>query len=132
MNAGYRVSCTHAKQNSVKTDAPNEVMWDIMRAWVNNGHPVSKKRLTPTSPATAILAKKSTIKVDFTLHSRFKDKDGKKLKKNSTATRFLPNPEKFWGPKSRAKKKKKVEDGDKSTEESSTKRRKVVSEEKEE
>ena len=135
LNAGYRVSCTHAKQNSVKTDAPNEVMWDIMRAWVNNGHPVSKKRMTPTSPVTAILAKKkSTIKVDFTLHSRFKDKDGKKLKKNSTATRFLPNPEKFWGPKSRAKKKKKVKDDndEEDSTESSTKRRKVVSEEKEE
>ena len=123
LNAGYRVSNTHAKANSVKTDAPNEVVWDIIRAWVSNGHPVSKKRLTATSPATVILSKPSTIKVDFTIHSRFKDKDGKKLKKNSTATRFLPNPEKYWGPKSRAKKKKIDEE---STE--SSKKRKVSSE----
>lgn len=27
MNAGYRVSLSHADKNSLKTDAPHEVIW---------------------------------------------------------------------------------------------------------
>ena len=30
---GYRVSCFHREPNSVKTDAPVEALWDIMRCW---------------------------------------------------------------------------------------------------
>ena len=37
--AGYRVSSTHANPLGTKTDAPFEVVWDIMRAWVKD-HPV--------------------------------------------------------------------------------------------
>ena len=37
--AGYRVSSTHANPLGTKTDAPWEVVWDIMRAWVKD-HPV--------------------------------------------------------------------------------------------
>ena len=36
--AGYRVSSTHANPLGTKTDAPFEVIWDIMRAWVKD-HP---------------------------------------------------------------------------------------------
>ena len=33
LNAGYEVSYSHANKNSIKTNAPNEVIWDIVRAW---------------------------------------------------------------------------------------------------
>lgn len=33
LNAGYKVSYSHANKNSIKTDAPNSVIWDIVRAW---------------------------------------------------------------------------------------------------
>jgi tRNA (guanine26-N2/guanine27-N2)-dimethyltransferase len=132
LNAGYRVSNTHCKSNSIKTDAPNEVIWDIMRAWVlEKGNSVSKKRMTESAPVSAILAKKSTTKINFTLHSRFMTASGNKVKNCTTATRFLPNPEKFWGPKSRAKKVKKSDNDDDDASGSSTsfssspKRRKV-------
>ncbi len=46
-HAGYRVSGTHANPLGLKTDAPPEVMWDIMRCWVAE-HP-SKKPLDPDS-----------------------------------------------------------------------------------
>jgi len=32
-NAGYRVSGYHKEPHAVKTDAPNSVVWDIMRVW---------------------------------------------------------------------------------------------------
>ena len=39
VSTGYRVSSTHANPLGTKTDAPFEVVWDIMRAWVKD-HPV--------------------------------------------------------------------------------------------
>ena len=34
LEQGYRVSISHTSANAVKTDAPNAVLWDIMRCWV--------------------------------------------------------------------------------------------------
>jgi tRNA (guanine26-N2/guanine27-N2)-dimethyltransferase len=40
LNAGYQVSSTHCNVHALKTDAPPEVMWDIMRGWVfKSPHP---------------------------------------------------------------------------------------------
>ena len=39
---GYRVSGTHANPLGMKTDAPWDVIWDVMRAWVAD-HPVKKQ-----------------------------------------------------------------------------------------
>lgn len=35
LNAGYKVSISHANPMSIKTNAPNDVIWDIIRAWVS-------------------------------------------------------------------------------------------------
>ena len=35
INAGYRVSGSHANPLALKTDAPPHVIWDIMRCWVS-------------------------------------------------------------------------------------------------
>lgn len=40
MHAGYRVSFSHACKNAVKTDAPAGVLWDIIRCWVSDHHPL--------------------------------------------------------------------------------------------
>lgn len=34
INANYRISGTHVNPLGMKTDAPMEVIWDIMRCWV--------------------------------------------------------------------------------------------------
>lgn len=34
INAGYRISGTHVNALGFKTDAPMDVIWDIMRCWV--------------------------------------------------------------------------------------------------
>lgn len=92
INAGYRVSQQHKEPQAVKTDAPDDVVWDIMRCWVKK-HPVSDKRKT-TSPGQAILAREPDHQVDFTVPSG--------LLQKKTATRYQQNPEPYWGPKSRA------------------------------
>lgn len=35
LNAGYRISSTHVNPLGLKTDAPWDVIWDIMRCWVH-------------------------------------------------------------------------------------------------
>ena len=92
VNAGFRVSQQHKEPQAVKTDAPDDVVWDIMRCWVKK-HPVSDKRKT-SSPGQAILAREPSHTVDFTVPSG--------LLQKKTATRYQQNPEPYWGPKSRA------------------------------
>jgi len=41
LNAGYRISSTHVNPLGVKSDAPWDVIWDIMRCWVKN-HPIKE------------------------------------------------------------------------------------------
>ncbi|KAI8320465.1 N2,N2-dimethylguanosine tRNA methyltransferase [Martensiomyces pterosporus] len=94
LNAGYRVSSVHTRQGSIKTDAPPEVIWDIMRALVKEGGRSSK--ITEGSPADRILAKEITTKVDFTEH-----KDANPESRRIKLVRYQINPEKYWGPKAR-------------------------------
>jgi len=35
INAGYRISGTHVNPLGLKSDAPMDVIWDIMRCWVS-------------------------------------------------------------------------------------------------
>ncbi|CAM9455916.1 unnamed protein product [Pylaiella littoralis] len=118
VNAGYRVSQQHKEPQAVKTNAPDDVVWDIMRCWVKK-HPVSDKRKT-SSPGQAILAREANHEADFTVPSR--------LLQKKTATRYQRNPEPHWGPKSRATgKKRRTECGGDTPQE---KKRMTTSEEK--
>ncbi|XP_077980664.1 tRNA (guanine(26)-N(2))-dimethyltransferase-like [Glandiceps talaboti] len=99
LHAGYQVSISHTNPEAIKTDAPSHVIWDIMRAWVKL-HPVKQERLTEHSPATVILSKEPSIEVSFEPLPGANARSRKyKL------VRFPENPQKYWGPKSRAKKK---------------------------
>lgn len=92
----YRVSAFHKDSNAIKTDAPNEVVWDIMRCWVQK-HPLNKKRVeAEKSPGTMILEKEPTLKADFSTPK------GVSLVKPK-ACRYPQNPEDNWGPKARAR-----------------------------
>ena len=105
MNAGYRCSATHKEPSAIKTDAPNSVVWDIVRAWVEK-HPISKKRKdNDNAPGTAILAKKPTLEVNWS-------KPKALMVPKTKATRFPHNPEEFWGPKARARRQKPVAAGE--------------------
>ncbi|XP_058070522.1 tRNA (guanine(26)-N(2))-dimethyltransferase 2 [Magnolia sinica] len=94
INAGYRISGSHVNPLGMKTDAPMEVIWDIMRCWVKN-HPV--KAQPSDQSGSAILAKEPTLQANFT--RAFASLSKAQAKK---VARFLPNPERHWGPKVRA------------------------------
>lgn len=94
INAGYRISGTHVNPLGLKTDAPMDVIWDIMRCWVKS-HPVKAQ---PSDQAgTVILAKEPVLQANFARAVASLSKaQAKKV------ARFLPNPERHWGPKLRA------------------------------
>ena len=115
VNAGYRVSQSHDDPQALKTDAPPSVVWDIMRCWIEK-HPVHEARIDPHSPGTKILSKKPTLKANFDPPQAVRDARRKrplglttqgnpahkKDKKDEERPKWLPNPERNWGPKSRA------------------------------
>ncbi|KAL3844577.1 hypothetical protein ACJIZ3_001980 [Penstemon smallii] len=94
INAGYRISGSHVNPLGLKTDAPMDVIWDIMRCWVKN-HPV--KTQPPDQAGSVILAKEPVLQANFARADASLSKaQAKKV------ARFLPNPERHWGPKLRA------------------------------
>ncbi|KAF9590858.1 hypothetical protein IFM89_039137 [Coptis chinensis] len=105
INAGYSVSGTHVNPLGLKSDAPMSVIWDIMRCWVKN-HPV--KDQAPDQSGSVILAKEPTLQVcPYSLYLCSPANFARAVASLSKAqtkkmARFLPNPEKHWGPKLRA------------------------------
>ncbi|KDR12969.1 putative N(2),N(2)-dimethylguanosine tRNA methyltransferase, partial [Zootermopsis nevadensis] len=95
MNAGYRVSFSHANRMSVKTDAPASVVWDIMRHWVKM-HPVRQDRLVGV--AAAILSREPVTEINMELRS-----DANPESRERGLSRFQENPQRFWGPGMKAR-----------------------------
>jgi tRNA (guanine26-N2/guanine27-N2)-dimethyltransferase len=54
---GYRSTRSHTKPNSVRTDAPWEVIWEIMREWIRQRAPIKESSLKPGTPGAAIMGK---------------------------------------------------------------------------
>ncbi|XP_041366560.1 tRNA (guanine(26)-N(2))-dimethyltransferase-like isoform X2 [Gigantopelta aegis] len=98
LNAGYRVSMSHAAKNSHKTDAPMSLIWDIMREWIKD-NPVKLHRLKEGTPVKCILEKEQKHRVSFDLHP-----DANPKSRQQGLLRWQKNPEREWGPKPRAKK----------------------------
>lgn len=70
LNANYQISYSHCNKNSIKTNAPSHVIWDLLRCWVKK-NPISEKWLKPGDKAWQILQKPITIEMDFTLRYSF-------------------------------------------------------------
>ncbi|KAI8973272.1 N2,N2-dimethylguanosine tRNA methyltransferase [Mycotypha africana] len=104
LNAGYKVSASHCGKQTIKTDAPPSVMWDIMRAWVKK-HPVVMDNISENSPARTILAKEPSIEVNFTKHPNAVAES-----KAEHLVRYQMNPTPNWGPKARAGQKRKTDE----------------------
>ncbi|KAI8871156.1 TRM-domain-containing protein [Ramicandelaber brevisporus] len=99
LNAGYRVSTSHTKPGSIKTDAPPEFIWDMMRAWVKE-HPVTAENIKAGSPAAKILsisnASGKQAEISFKDHA-----DANPESRRIKLVRYQLNPTENWGPKAR-------------------------------
>ena len=97
LNAGYRVSLSHANKGAIKTNAPPEFIWDLVRAYEKE-NPSTKKNWTGVAKAILEQEKNfSDTKIDFTEHEEA-DPASRKQK----LLRFQHNPPN-WGPKSKAR-----------------------------
>lgn len=56
-SCGYRSTRSHAKPNSIRTDAPWSVIWEIMREWVRQHSPIKEGSLKPGTAGAAIMGK---------------------------------------------------------------------------
>ena len=140
MNAGYRVSSQHKEPMAIKTDAPNSVIWDILRCH-EKLHPVADKRKmnkkerlklrkeenkksageeakegienTVGEDATNpphLTAGQSILSKEPKILADFTVPKDSVLRRRVKASRYPPNPEKNWGPMERAKGKRKSTD----------------------
>lgn len=96
LHEGYQVSLSHACKNSLKTNAPISVLWDILRFWAKT-HPVSESRFQEGSALKAILSKASTKDYNFELHPQANPPSRKEA-----LSRFPENPAACWGPGTRS------------------------------
>ncbi|CAL1674043.1 unnamed protein product [Lasius platythorax] len=97
LNAGYKVSYSHASKTSIKTDAPNDVIWDIVRAWEKE-HPAKREKLAEDSPAARILNASFTRDISFAKHPL-----ANPISRQRHLSRFQQNPTVNWGPGVRAR-----------------------------
>lgn len=93
MNAGYQVSYSHANSSSIKTNAPHDFIWDLMKKWIQS-HPCRKPE--PNSALERLLNKPVINEIDMSLRD-----DAAPLSKKLDLLRFQCNPEANWGPKPR-------------------------------
>ncbi|KAF8344252.1 N2 N2-dimethylguanosine tRNA methyltransferase, partial [Cantharellus anzutake] len=95
LNAGHKISRSHALPGSIKTNASRKEIHDVIRSWIKL-HPVKMSNIKEGSPAFALLSKEPTSIADFTRHPGAVDSSSVKL------VRYQQNPTPNWGPGSRA------------------------------
>jgi tRNA (guanine26-N2/guanine27-N2)-dimethyltransferase len=101
-HAGYRVTRSHTKAGSIKTDAPWSVIWEVMREWARQKAPIRDGAVREGTAGWRILGldqnkeEKTKGKIVFD-EELGKEKDKKKF------VRYQLNPRENWGPMNRAR-----------------------------
>ncbi|KAL1650298.1 RNA methyltransferase tRNA(m5U54)methyltransferase [Diplodia intermedia] len=58
---GYRTTRSHCKPGTVKTDAPWEVVWEVMREWVRQRSPVKDEKFRVNTPGRGVWEKRRVV-----------------------------------------------------------------------
>lgn len=99
LNAGYKVSSSHAAKSTMKTNAPPHFIWDIMKEWRKKvSKDMNLKELAPSSPGFNIMSQPSKSSVSFEAHENSTPES-----MQNDLVRYQVNPQANWGPKARAK-----------------------------
>ncbi|OJD13137.1 N2,N2-dimethylguanosine tRNA methyltransferase [Blastomyces percursus] len=75
---GYRTSRSHTKAGSVRTDAPWNVIWEIIREWVRQKCPVKEGKIREGTAGMGIMRRKRDVEGES--ESRVDDEAGAKLR----------------------------------------------------
>jgi len=121
---GYRVTRSHCKPGSIKTDAPWSVIWQVMREWVRQEAPVKEDQFKPGMPGYNLLklgpdppeatglpggpADTGSRVADPNAPAALEVVFDEELGRESSApkgklVRYQTNPREHWGPMSKAK-----------------------------
>ncbi|KAF9218193.1 N2,N2-dimethylguanosine tRNA methyltransferase [Gyrodon lividus] len=106
LNAGHKISRSHACPGSLKTTAPRGDIHDVFRSWVKK-HPVRMDRISHESPAFKLLSKEPRTEANFKRHPHSVTRASK-----VNLVRYQQNPTPHWGPGSKAAGKRKRDDDD--------------------
>lgn len=126
LKKGYEVSQSHTDPAALKTTAPPELVWDILKLWAHeNGSPLLKKLETMKKEETPLDGESKRrlstgerilqqevklIKPDEVDFSVKKDKFMRRGTAQNQNARFPQNPEPYWGPKARAGKRQRAQE----------------------
>ena len=114
---GYRVTRSHCKPGSLKTDAPWSIIWHVMREWVRQKHPVKEENVKPGSPGYRLLRLDEKAKKEAEGDAEKEEAEGDKGEKlpevvfdeklgmdpdRNKYVRYQQNPRENWGPMNRA------------------------------
>lgn len=101
---GYDCSLTHAKPSSLKTNAPWEAIWFIMKKYGLNNDLIDSKKINQNSVGHKILSNNLIGNDEWSSKLSFEPNDQsektEKLRKLKII-RFQENPTRNWGPKAR-------------------------------
>ncbi|KAI6708415.1 hypothetical protein PZA11_007049 [Diplocarpon coronariae] len=112
-NLGYHVTRSHTKPGSLKTNAPWDVVWEIMREWTRQKAPVKEGALRENTAGYRIMQRgpskpgengsvASEVPAGEGLKVVFDEKLGAEKDKKKIV-RYQLNPRENWGPMARAK-----------------------------
>ncbi|KAJ7285794.1 tRNA methyltransferase [Mycena rebaudengoi] len=96
LNAGHKVSRSHASKGSIKSSATRAEVFDIFRSWIKL-HPVKRTNIPENSPAHRLLDKEIKVEADFTKHP-----DADAFISKVKLVRYQENPTAHWGPATKA------------------------------
>ncbi|PFH54319.1 hypothetical protein AMATHDRAFT_72825 [Amanita thiersii Skay4041] len=91
LNAGHKISRSHASAGSLKTTASHRDLHDIFRSWVKL-NAVKMETLSENSPTRRLLAVEPRIVANFTKHP-----DSVTSSSKIKLVRYQENP-RYWGP----------------------------------
>ncbi|KAL6454789.1 TRM1 tRNA [Candida maltosa Xu316] len=103
-NLGYHISLTHVKANSVKTDAPQELVFKIFEAWLIESNKLYIKEINEIGNNIITYLDTQNLDVEIDFETKTPESDKLEKLRKSGMVLFQENPRKNWGPQSMAKK----------------------------
>ncbi|KAL2264370.1 hypothetical protein VTK26DRAFT_5796 [Humicola hyalothermophila] len=116
MGLGYRVTRSHCKPGSMKTDAPWSVIWHVYREWVRQKAPVKeeniksftsrrllKLKIGEDEPGPGEAGRTANGKEEEKMPEVVFDAELGRYKETTKYVRYQMNPRENWGPMNRAK-----------------------------
>jgi tRNA (guanine26-N2/guanine27-N2)-dimethyltransferase len=105
LHRGFQVSRSHCQPGSLKTNATRRQVFDVIRNWIEQGHPVKLEGIAESSPARQMVLKGKTEEFEVNVEGKGEHPKTKEVIHGgvSGGVRYQMNPTANWGPGTAAK-----------------------------